>query len=47
MAYKVLVICGSPRPKGCTNRALERTAAASLTTASIRRPSFWSRRTAC
>ncbi len=23
MAYKVLVICGSPRPKGCTNRALE------------------------
>ena len=23
MAYKVLVICGSPHPKGCTNRALE------------------------
>ena len=23
MAYKELVICGSPHPKGCTNRALE------------------------
>ena len=23
MGYKVLVICGSPRRSGCTNRALE------------------------